>query len=158
MIVGEYMAKQTRRVADSLAHFIRTMPEERLDWLPGGAGSARSAQDQVAECVQVNRSIAALLRGEAWPSGPPGAPPAVRFGGSEDAAAQILQSGEELAQAIEPLSVADLEREYQHPRALIRGENLIMMPYRNMAYHAGQVNFIQCLYGDPEFHVPGSWR
>ena len=27
------------------------------------------------------------------------------------------------------------------------------MPYRNMAYHAGQVNYVQMLYGDTEFHI-----
>ena len=38
------------------------------------------------------------------------------------------------------------------------GENVIVMCLRNMAYHAGQTNFIQILYGDTEFHVPPTWR
>ena len=33
------------------------------------------------------------------------------------------------------------------------GEVLIDMPYRNMTYHGGQINLIQLLLGDKEFHM-----
>ena len=38
------------------------------------------------------------------------------------------------------------------------GKNVILMPMRNMGYHIGQLNLIQMLYGDAEFHVPANWR
>ena len=63
-----------------------------------------------------------------------------------------------LAAAIRAMTEADLSRVYAHPRAQISGENLIVMCYRNMAYHVGQINLIQMLYGDAEFHLPPKWR
>ena len=65
---------------------------------------------------------------------------------------------EELAAAIRGLTEEDLERTYPHPRGPRLGANLILICYRNMAYHAGQINYIQTLYGDQEFHVPANWR
>jgi len=56
------------------------------------------------------------------------------------------------------MSEADLSRVFEHPRGQMSGENVIIMCLRNMAYHAGQANFIQILYGDTEFHVPPTWR
>ena len=34
------------------------------------------------------------------------------------------------------------------------GEVLIDIPTRNMAYHGGQINFLQLLLGDKESHIP----
>jgi len=61
--VQEYMSRQTERMAASLAHFIATTPAERLVWTPEieGGSPLRGALDQVAECIQVNRLIAAFI-------------------------------------------------------------------------------------------------
>jgi hypothetical protein len=159
MTVPEYMARQTERMADSLAHFIATTPEDRLVWHPSveGAAPTRSILEQVSECVVVNRMIAALVRGGAAPQTSPDAPP-IRFANGQDAQEQLVASARELAAAIRMMTDADLARVYNHPRAKMSGENVIMMCLRNMAYHAGQANFIQLLYGDTEFHVPPTWR
>ena len=67
MTVPAYIARQTERMADSLAHFIATTPEDRLVWHPAmeGSGPTRSILEQVSECVVVNRTLAALIRGAA---------------------------------------------------------------------------------------------
>ena len=160
MTVPEYIARQTERMADSLAHFISKTPEDRLVWHPSieGGGPTRSILEQVSECVVVNRTIAALIRGGVPPTpADPNAPP-FRFANGQDAQEQLVASARELAVAIAGMSESDLARIYEHPRARMAGENLIMMCLRNMAYHAGQANFIQILYGDMEFHVPPTWR
>jgi len=64
----------------------------------------------------------------------------------------------DLAGALRTLTDADLEKTFEHPRGTMLGKNLILMPMRNMGYHIGQLNFIQMLYGDTEFHVPKNWR
>ncbi|HLJ53760.1 MAG TPA: DinB family protein [Chthonomonadaceae bacterium] len=157
MTVPEYIARQTERVGEALAHFIATTPEDRLVWHPAVEGGAptRSILEQAAECVSVNRRIAALLRGATEQSG---TPPAVKFANGQDAQEQVVISARELAAAIGSMTEADLSRSYEHPRGQMSGENIIIMPLRNMAYHAGQANFIQILYGDTEFHVPPTWR
>ncbi len=159
MTVPKYMAHQTERMADSLAHFIATTPEDRLDWHPWieGGGSTRSILEQVGECVVVNRLIASLLRGGAVAPQDPKAPP-IQFANGLDAQEQLVASARELAAAIDTMTDADLARTYAHPRGQMIGENVIMMCLRNMAYHAGQANFIQILFGDAEFHVPPTWR
>lgn len=159
MTVPEYIARQTERMADSLAHFIATTPEDRLVWHPSIEGGAptRSILEQISECVVVNRAIAALLRGAAAPPSGPNSP-AIRFANGQDAQEQLVASARELAAAMRMMTDADLARVYDHPRGRMSGENVIIMCLRNMAYHAGQANFIQILYGDVDFHVPPTWR
>ena len=159
LTVPEYIARQTERMADSLAHFIATTPDDRLVWHPSieGGAQTRSILEQVSECVVVNRTMAALLRGGTVPAANPDTPP-LRFANGQDAQEQLVASARELAAAIRGMSDADMTRTYEHPRGTMLGENVIMMCLRNMAYHAGQANLIQILYGDTEFHVPPTWR
>jgi hypothetical protein len=159
MHVPEFMALQTERMTDSLVHFVATTAEDKLQWQPQTEGSAptRCVLEQIGECVVVNRMIAAALRGETLPAGGSGRPSLVLANGSE-AQEQLRASGAELAAAIRTMTETDLERVFQHPRGQFVGANFIMMPLRNMAYHAGQINLIQMLAGDPEFHVPPQWR
>jgi hypothetical protein len=151
----EYVAKQTERVADALAHFISTTPEDRLAWHVSGENGVktRSILEQTAECIAVNRHFAALLRGTVGATRPE-----VNVANGQDAQEQLVISARELAEAIRALSPEDLMRTYEHPRGQMLGENFIFGAVRNMIYHAGQLNFIQMLYGDTEFHVPPTWR
>ena len=156
--VPEYIARQTERFAETLAHGLETTAEDKRGWRVAVEGSAptRSALEQVAECVVINRYIAALLRGDV--SAPPaGGFPELTFADVQDAQTQLRASARELAEAIRPLDDERLNRSYQMRRGPTPGHNLILMPYRNMAYHFGQINFIQMLAGDPEFHVPASY-
>ena len=156
MTIAEHIANQTERVADSLADFLSTTPEDRLRWKPECPGSCptRSALEQVSECVGVNRLVAKVLRGETVTGGYD----EIEFSSGEEAQTILKESATELVAALRTLSDDDLKRVFHHPRAEIPGENLIMMCYRNMAYHAGQINLIQMLAGDPEFHLPPNWR
>jgi hypothetical protein len=166
MQVTEYVAQQTVRMASTLAHFVQTTHQDRLDWQPIGENAAqtRSALDQVSECIHTNRIVAAVLRGETVTtadlqgSAPSASASESQFADGNDAQEQLLASVEELAAAIRGMSDEDLERIYPHPRAPMLGRNIILICYRNMAYHAGQINFIQTLYGDQEFHLPPNWR
>lgn len=157
MRIQDYVAEQMERMAESLAHFIGTTRADRLDWQPPAeeGGQTRSALQQVGECVVVNRYMAQLMRGEETPTAPSYE---FAFASTEEAQRLLLESAMELADAIRGLSDADLDRDFKHPRGIIQGRNLIIMPLRNMAYHGGQINFIQTLYGDSEFHVPPKWR
>ncbi|MCS6776554.1 MAG: DinB family protein [Chloroherpetonaceae bacterium] len=159
MNVTDYVARHTERMAENLAHFVATTPDDKLVWHPAVANQAptRSVLEQISECVNVNRAFATLIRTGKLDT-PPGEWPPIHFANGLDAQEQLVHSARELAEAIRSMSEADLHRAYHHPRGPILGENLILMGYRNMAYHAGQINFIQTLYGDTEFHVPPMWR
>ncbi|MBV9865553.1 MAG: hypothetical protein JO316_09400 [Abitibacteriaceae bacterium] len=157
--IFEFQAHKIERIAAALAHFVATTPPERLDWCPATDANShtRSILAMVVECVQINRYTAALLRGET-PEAPPaeGAIPA-DLSTAEGAQQQLLASGHELATAVAALDETALTHLYPHWRGPIVGAVLIESPYRNMAYHAGQVNLIQLLAGDTEFHLPPTW-
>jgi hypothetical protein len=154
MTAQEYQADAIERAGAYLAHFIATTAPDRHDWVPqvDGAAGLRSALDQVAECIAVNRIFAALLAGDT-PSPP--APDAPRpFTDADDARAQLLQSAVSLAAVVRTLTDGDLAREFVTRRGPVPGAAAIEIPYRNMQYHAGQINQLQLLYGDAEFHSP----
>lgn len=153
--IFEFQARKIERMAASLAHFVATTSADRLDWCPAteAASQTRSILAQVSECVQVNRYTAALLRGEA----PEFAHLLLHFSDGEEAQRQLIASGQEFAGAVRALDEGSLTQLYAHWRGPLSGEVLIEAPYRNMAYHAGQVNMIQLLVGDAEFHLPPTW-
>jgi hypothetical protein len=76
----------------------------------------------------------------------------------EEARDEIMASANVLADAIRSASDDTFEQEFQHwSRGPLTGKILMMGAYRNMAYHSGQINFIQILSGDQEFHAPPTW-
>ena len=154
----ELLAKQIERIGISMAHFVSTTAPGKLNWRPEFAGAAelRTVLELVSECVGVNRLVAKVLRGETvetweWPE--------VDYESAEAANQDLIASAQELAEVIRSLSEADLDRNFPHPIAgEVMGANLAIGPYRNMSYHAGQINLIQMLAGDGEFHAPPNWR
>lgn len=159
MTVPDFVARQTERMAESLAHFIASTPADRLVWHPKleNEQATRSILEQIGECISVNRGLTTLLRtGEL--TLPPEGWPEVIFDSGQEAQEQLVVSARELGETIRVLTPEDLTRTFSHPRGPILGEHILLMGYRNMAYHAGQLNFIQTLYGDTEFHVPPTWR
>jgi len=160
MTVFEFQARRIERIAEAVAHFVDTTDPTRLDWRPPCEGGiqSRSVLDQLAEIIQVNRYFTALLREETPEPGTVARESPTRsFTTVEEGKAQLLASARALADTIRSLDESMLTRTYPHRRGPVLGENLLEMPYRNMAYHAGQMNFIQTLAGDPEFHVPPTW-
>ena len=153
MTVQEYQADAIVRAAKTLAHFVMACPDEKRDWTPEVAGAAplRSALDMVSECIAVHGIFIAILRGETPVSGSPIEAPRT-FGTAEEGCAQLIASAGELAANVRAMTDADLSREYQGRRGPMTGYDLIEPPLRNMNYHSGQVNLLQLLYGDPEFH------
>jgi hypothetical protein len=149
MTVFEFQAQTIESNAEGFAHFIATTPEDKRDWRPMLEGSAqtRSVLELTSECVLFNRAFAALLRGEE----PSLDPPALEDGA--DAQQQLLASARELASVVRGMDDAALERTYPTPFGPMPGAAMIEIPVRNMAYHGGQINLIQILLGDAEFHV-----
>ena len=155
MTAQQFMAEHVERMGLSIAHFIASTNPEILDQklTTKDGGSARSVLELVAECVSANRYFALLLNG-----GEHVQPVVDVFSNSEEARDEIMASANVLADAIRSASDEAFEQEYQHwSRGPLKGKILMMGAYRNMAYHAGQINFIQILDGDSEFHLPPTW-
>jgi hypothetical protein len=139
-----------------MVHFIRTSnPVTALD-VTTSAGKVKlnSVLKLAAECTAVNRMfVAVLTRVEVS-----AARKEPQFIDADEACRELLTSAEQLAGVLESLPDSALGEEFQHPRAVMRGDNAILAAYRNMAYHCGQINTVQLLAGDTEFHVPPNWR
>ena len=158
MNAQDYMAEQIERMGPILAHFVETTAPEKLTWQPMVEGSAatRSILEQIGECVGVNLIFAALLRGEGA-GAPPGAYPVPQLTNASEAREQLIASTSALADAVRVLDDDGLTRTFQTRRGATTGKNLMIAAYRNMAYHLGQINLIQLLAGDAEFHAPSNW-
>lgn len=156
MNAQDYMAEQIERMGLALAHFAASTAPKRLTWQPSVEGSAptRSILEQIAECVGVNNSFAALLRGEGPPTGAMAIPEFTRV---HEAQIQLIASTTVLADAVRGLEDDALTRTFQTRRGQTTGKNLMIAAYRNMAYHTGQINLIQLLAGDADFHAPPTW-
>ncbi len=160
MTVSQNMARKIERIAEAFGHFIATTQEDRLHWRPAAdpASRTRSVLELASECIRDNRHYAALLRGENPVSPGPGREqPALPFVDGKDAQIQLVESGRELAAAVRAVGGEGLTRIYPRWKGRVSGELLLEIAYRGMAYHAGQVNYIQTLYGDTEFHLPPTW-
>ena len=156
MNAQEYMADQVVRLAESYSQFVESTPADKLLWKPEApaAEGLRTILEQVSECVAVNLAVVEMLNGRSYPNMADTPVPA----SAEEARAMLTASAASLASALRQLSEADLTRTYTHPKAQMAGTTVLMMAYRNMAYHCGQLNLFQMLYGDPEFHAPSNWR
>lgn len=160
MNAQEYMAEQIERMGPILAHFVAATVPDKLTWKPlvegstEGSTATRSILEQMAECVGVNHSFAALLRGEGAPVGAMTLP---ELRNTQEAETQLIDSAKTLAAVVRALDDDALTRTFQTRRGATTGKNLMIAAYRNMAYHAGQINLIQLLTGDAEFHTPPGW-
>ncbi len=145
----EELRQGTQMYLGDLGH----LPAERLNQVPMGV--ARTPLAFTAEVAGFNHLLAATLRGEAasMPSAEQRAEYEARFTSHESCAAHLNASVDALVGAIEALSDEEIAAEgaapwgAQMPRAKIAA-----MAASHTAYHDGQLNYIQTLYGDAEDH------
>ena len=170
MTVQEFQADKIEGAAKLLAFWLGAMPEDKQSWVPEVAGAAglRTAREQVAECAAANRFFTALLKGEKPAlfrpfevkseyttleeaqqdlivNGPGGRGERVQIGKRRKRRRGGYTSGQTWFEGLIP----QLRRQYR-----MTGYQVIEFPYRNMTYHGGQLNQLQLLYGDAEFHIP----
>lgn len=136
-----------------LLHDLHAIPEEKRNWSPGGA--ATSAHQIVLSCAQLYREVAAALRGEKAESmvEPPASSEELR---TDDVVAQADAALTEICGALDGLT----EEEFSQARMMPWGlempvAEIVWFPSWNTGYHDGQLNYIQLLLGDTEFHWAG---
>jgi len=136
---------ESRRVQALLELFIQSakhVPEERADWKP--EPNAKSPQEIVEHLTQANRFFAALIRG-----GPAGEPKGSEAQSYREALEDLKESGKALLEAIASVPDSRLGEEQTLPW----GEKwkltrLISAPGAHIAYHWGQIAYLQTMWGD----------
>ncbi len=152
MTVTQLAASRTRRVvSDMTAAALSTQPD-RLTWVP--MGEARTVLDQLTECVVANLKWRDILRTrrysdvsrEVWES------VVATCDTLEHILAKLEEAGNELIVAI--LAVPDEQTgdEIPTPWGQYSLGDCCLHAYWNMAYHEGQINYLQTLYGDTDEH------
>ena len=146
MTIGQWQARLI------LKTFVLSTPDDKVRWQPSlnENSQTRSILEQVGECIFANERFVYILQGETPP-----APPTEwdTFGSKEEAIQELKRSAKALANVVEKLDCAALAKEYPTHRGPMPGALAIQFPVRNMTYHMGQINLIQLLYGDTDFHI-----
>lgn len=158
MTVQQWQAKVIERAAEAVAVWLETTPEEKLGWIPLVEGSAgvRSILQQMEEVSGINFAMAGLLRGEARDPAAEEKDKGTITTGAQ-AVQQLKESARTLAAAVRDMPDSAFTQVYDTGWAKLSGAALIELAANNMIYHGGQINYVQMLAGDKEFHFPNSF-
>jgi len=150
--VAGWQARLIEKSAAILANFVDSTREDRLRWHPSvdESSNVRSVLEQIGECIFVNQRFHSILRGKGLPEAPKVWDD---FTDAADAITRLKESAHQLAKVVEVMDSEALAKDYTTHRGPMPGILLIQFPVRNMTYHMGQINMIQLLYGDTEFHI-----
>jgi len=142
-----FLADATQKTSDALLAALLNLPAERRGWEPHGKG--RSAIDQIAECAIVNGGVVEALKDPASAAN-------YDMGGFESAKNALAADWDTLQTTFETTTTAlvaairglpddSLGVSIELPWGTWTIAHLIGHPYWNMAYHAGQINYISSL-------------
>lgn len=149
----ESLASQLRTTSEKYCRDLSHLPAEKLGESAGGA--ARSPLAFTAEVAGFNYLIAKMVRGEtvAIPSAEERAAYEATVHDLESATSAVQGSVEEMIATMEAADDAQLATEITAPwGSQIRPIGLLNIAVTHMAYHDGQINFIQTLLGDTDEH------
>lgn len=148
-----HLVADTERVAARLINDLNAIPDDHEDHCPGGC--ARSGVNIVAECAVVNRAVATFLAtGTAVRPKPEERDALIASYDTKAKAREFLsQETAKLIEAIKSLDPETLgETVNFFPTRTTDRFAVASLPAGHMAYHDGQLNYIQTLYGDNQIH------
>lgn len=159
MTIQDQAARLTEGALEMLFGAARHVPQEKLRW--SSAETARSAISQLLECATAPLLHVPLLEGDPNPyAGAPMQAAQEQRGALEDASLDALHAAARerhipLLATLRAFPDARLEALYPLPFGAdfaMRGADLLFLPYWNLVYHTGQINYIQTLLGDRDLH------
>ncbi len=139
MDLREVEIKRIEKVSELFLKAARAVPSERQQWKPAPEG--KSVQEIVAHVGMANYFFATLIGG---------AEKSMRDVTDYQSALQLFEeSKRELQQTIRSVEPAVLEEKRTMPWGELRSvKDLITSPMPHIAYHWGQINYLQTLWGD----------
>jgi hypothetical protein len=152
MSVLEWQARQAEAVAGAVSHWVMTTDQTKLDWTPelNGNRCCRSVYDQIEECAGVLNGIAKLVRGQEWP--PEEEKEKADYKSGEEACEALKAAAANYAAAMRSADESVLDGTFKMPWGEAPASFMISLAVANMNYHGGQINAIQMMLGDQEFH------
>ncbi|HET6387097.1 MAG TPA: DinB family protein [Armatimonadota bacterium] len=157
--IQDQAAKMTQTAIEALLRTARHVPEDKRDWQPMGA--ARSALNQMAECVQFAEYLCEWLTADYMPTSVDREKMmAIRQEFVERCKDQqwfeetARARYNELVEVIRSTADSRLDQEFLLPVGgrTVTGADMLFLGYWNLTYHLGQINYIQLMLGDTEMH------
>lgn len=157
MTSKDIITKLTSQSVDTLFSYARAMPEDRLNWevAPG----ARTPLQILQECAQAPIWSVEMLTARALPDFSPEAFQAAlaeraQWSTVEECERVCRERIQTLLETIREFPEDEMEEtlflpftDRHHPYW-----DLMMYPYWNNVWHAGQLAYVQTLYGDHDMH------
>ena len=145
LTVQEFAAQAVEKGAEDLIRVALKTPADRREWEPLGRG--RTALNQVVECALINGGSVTLIETHAWPAEmADGWEPAVAALDTLDKAVDSLRENTvKFAASIRATPDDILELPIPLPWKTVTLAECFLIPYWNMAYHEGQITYIQTL-------------
>jgi len=143
-------SRRIRALIELLYRAARHVPPERSEWKPEGKG--KSAREIVEHLVGANHAFARLIKGDAFETTIEKADRQkvhIRAENYEQALEALRASGEALAEAVASVPDDQLGRERRMPWGETwKLTRVISTPSAHIAYHWGQLCYLQTLWGD----------
>lgn len=142
MDLREVEIKRIEKISELLLKAVQAVPKEKQNWKPMPTG--KSAQEILAHLGMANSFFAALIKGVA--------PAHMSEPKTYDEALKLFeQTKAELIQTIRSVDPARFNEKRTMPWGEERSmKDLITSPMPHMAYHWGQIAYLQTLWGDQE--------
>ena len=144
----EEMAQFIEANTQMFAYTIQNTPADKIVWkakAEGQTAEGRDILDMAQECIGLNAKFTACFSGQTME------PPTVT---PENVVELLIASGKLTADVVRVLTPEQLETKYDLGWAQLTGDFMVRILFMHPAYHNGQANFIQTLYGDTEFYMP----
>jgi hypothetical protein len=156
MDVRELAELETRRMTAFFLNFIRNTPADRMEWAPEGG---RTILEQFREVAQATAWSAQILETqETMHWGLREVVRARRERDQWDAAEcerQLATNTERLLNAMRAFPTEKLRDEIEIPvHGRICFAQVLGLQVYHLSYHAGQIGYLQTLYGDAEMPTP----
>ncbi len=154
----DQVVRATQKALDDIVRAAQAVPEEKLDWSPGGV--ARSTLNQMQEIAVSGDWFVPIVRDRAVPAFDEHArKESGRLMRANDTLEKCIAAARTgtsaLCQAIAAFPTDGLEDELVMPFGggmRMTMADILLLHRDNMVYHTGQINFVQMLLGDREMH------
>jgi hypothetical protein len=151
MRVQDFIASQTEVVTDGIIRNVKALPADKLDWKPFDKG--RSAMSQFQECAVSPEIFIRALNGGGYVYTDDLKGKREALATVELAEKALRENTAELLKQIRALPDSRLDEPIELPwGATWRLVDVMNMHFWNLAYHVGQINYIQTLLGDFDMH------
>lgn len=148
MSIQRFESLKVESLMELVAKAARAIPPDKLDWKSEPSG--KSPKEILEHLAGANHAFAAVIRGQKIPPSDRQAF-GINIDQMDEGLSELHKSGLTLSESIAEVLDEDLNDERQMPWGETwKMTRLIASPSSHIAYHWGQLCYIQTLWGDQE--------